>query len=72
LLFALQALVQAGLSPIEFIEIDGVLWLLENGLPFEKFLRVRLETLEALEESENVTVRRDGHRVTVTGVFLVS
>jgi hypothetical protein len=70
LLFDLQALVQAGLSPIEFIEIDGVLWLLENGLPFEECLRARLETLEALEEAEYVTVRRNYHRVTVTGVFL--
>jgi hypothetical protein len=31
LLFEIKALDQAGICPIEFIDIDGRLWFLENG-----------------------------------------
>jgi hypothetical protein len=68
LLFKLHRLEQNGRGPIEFMEIDGGLWLLENDLPSDEW--TTFETLEALELAGKLTLRRDGPRVTVTGIFL--
>jgi hypothetical protein len=69
LLFEIKALDQAGISPIVFVDIDGRLWFVENGLPSDWF-STPFETMEALERAGHVTLRQDGRRFTVTNVTL--